>query len=85
MKQKGHIIWIDDEIHHLKPHILFLESKGYEPFICSTEDEARNYFLKDYKEKTWSVFRRARFSIQKSRSVVCWLVEDSRRGLAGWV
>ena len=29
MKQKGHIIWIDDEIHHLKPHILFLESKGY--------------------------------------------------------
>ena len=29
MERKGHIIWIDDEIHHLKPHILFLESKGY--------------------------------------------------------
>ena len=29
MKIKGHILWIDDEIHHLKPHILFLESKGY--------------------------------------------------------
>ena len=26
---RGHILWIDDEIHHLKPHILFLEDKGY--------------------------------------------------------
>ena len=23
------ILWVDDEIHHLKPHILFLEEKGY--------------------------------------------------------
>ena len=27
---RGKILWIDDEIHHLKPHILFLEEKGYE-------------------------------------------------------
>jgi len=26
---RGNILWIDDEIHHLKPHILFLEEKGY--------------------------------------------------------
>jgi len=26
---RGNILWIDDEIHHLKPHILFLEDKGY--------------------------------------------------------
>ncbi len=26
---RGKILWIDDEIHHLKPHILFLEEKGY--------------------------------------------------------
>ena len=26
---RGKILWIDDEIHHLKPHILFLEQKGY--------------------------------------------------------
>ena len=26
---RGQILWIDDEIHHLKPHILFLEDKGY--------------------------------------------------------
>ena len=26
---RGHILWVDDEIHHLKPHILFLEDKGY--------------------------------------------------------
>ena len=26
---RGHILWVDDEIEHLKPHILFLEDKGY--------------------------------------------------------
>jgi len=34
----------------------FLDSKGYEPFICSTEDEARNYFLKDHELNTWPCF-----------------------------
>ena len=29
MIYKGHIIWVDDEVRHLKPHIMFLESKGY--------------------------------------------------------
>jgi len=28
-KFKGKILWVDDEIDHLKPHILFLEEKGY--------------------------------------------------------
>jgi Response regulator containing CheY-like receiver, AAA-type ATPase, and DNA-binding domains len=23
------IMWVDDEIEHLKPHIIFLEQKGY--------------------------------------------------------
>lgn len=32
---RGKILWIDDEIHHLKPHILFLEDKGYEIFQAS--------------------------------------------------
>ena len=34
----------------------FLKSKGLEPFICSSEDEARNYFLNDFKENTWPCF-----------------------------
>jgi CheY-like chemotaxis protein len=25
----AHILWVDDEIDLLKPHILFLETKGY--------------------------------------------------------
>ena len=29
-KIRGHILWVDDEIEHLKPHILFLEEKGYQ-------------------------------------------------------
>ena len=28
-KPRAQIIWIDDEIDHLKPHILFLKDKGY--------------------------------------------------------
>ena len=27
--ERGHILWVDDEVEHLKPHILFLEDKGY--------------------------------------------------------
>lgn len=30
MSQKIHILWADDEIDLLKPHILFLKSKGYD-------------------------------------------------------
>lgn len=30
MAQKFRILWADDEIDLLKPHILFLEQKGYE-------------------------------------------------------
>ena len=26
---RGKILWVDDEVDHLKPHILFLEEKGY--------------------------------------------------------
>jgi CheY-like chemotaxis protein len=29
-KVRGKILWVDDEIDHLKPHILFLEEKGYQ-------------------------------------------------------
>ena len=29
-QKKIRILWVDDEIDLLKPHILFLEQKGYE-------------------------------------------------------
>lgn len=29
MNRSPHILWADDEIDLLKPHILFLEAKGY--------------------------------------------------------
>lgn len=31
----------------------YLKQKGYKPFICTTEDEARNYFLTDHDENSW--------------------------------
>ncbi len=33
------ILWADDEIDMLRPHIMFLESKGYElTTVCSGSD-----------------------------------------------
>lgn len=37
---KIHILWADDEIDLLKPHILFLEEKGYEVQTANSGDEA---------------------------------------------
>lgn len=34
------ILWVDDEIDLLKPHILFLESKGYQVRACNNGREA---------------------------------------------
>ncbi|GHA32427.1 two-component system response regulator [Salinimicrobium marinum] len=34
------ILWVDDEIDLLKPHILFLEGKGYEVHKCQSGTEA---------------------------------------------
>ena len=37
---KIRILWADDEIALLKPHILFLENKGYEVVTAISGDEA---------------------------------------------
>ena len=37
---RGNILWVDDEIHHLKPHILFLEEKGYNLIQATNGDDA---------------------------------------------
>ncbi len=37
---RGNILWIDDEIDHLKPHILFLEDKGYSITPCTNGGDA---------------------------------------------
>jgi CheY-like chemotaxis protein len=37
--RKIKILWTDDEIEALKPHILFLEEKGYEIDICSNGND----------------------------------------------
>ncbi len=34
------ILWVDDEIDLLKPHIIFLEQKNYEVSTCNNGDEA---------------------------------------------
>ena len=49
MSQKSTILWADDEIDLLKPHILFLEQKGYEITTVNSgidaieEVEGRNF------------------------------------------
>ena len=37
---RGQILWVDDEIQHLKPHILFLEEKGYKLFQANNGQDA---------------------------------------------
>jgi len=38
--KRARILWTDDEIDLLKPHILFLEEKGFELFTASNGDDA---------------------------------------------
>jgi len=40
MKEVKRILWADDEIDLLRPHVLFLESKGYEVVAVSNGDDA---------------------------------------------
>lgn len=39
------ILWVDDEIQNLKPHILFLEKKNYEVKPCTNGADAIQYVL----------------------------------------
>ena len=34
------VLWVDDEIDLLKPHILFLEQKNYKVTTCNSGTEA---------------------------------------------
>ena len=43
MGSKGHILWADDEIEMLKPHILYLENKGYEVTPVKTGEDAIHF------------------------------------------
>ena len=46
---KGSILWADDEIEFLEPHVLFLKDKGYEVKTCTNGDEqiiAQDWFKK---------------------------------------
>ncbi|HFB68365.1 MAG TPA: response regulator [Calditrichae bacterium] len=40
MTTKAKILWVDDEIEFLKPHILFLEEKGYEVHTTTNAEDA---------------------------------------------
>ena len=37
---KGKIMWVDDEIQLLRPHIMFLEEKGYSVTPVTNADDA---------------------------------------------
>ncbi len=43
MGSKGHILWADDEIGMLKPHILYLENKGYQVTPVNTGEDAIHF------------------------------------------
>ena len=37
---KAKILWVDDEIEFLQPHILFLKEKGYDVSTAANADDA---------------------------------------------
>ena len=43
MEFKGHILWADDEIDMLKPHILYLEKKGYQVTPVNSGEDAIHF------------------------------------------
>lgn len=47
MSNKSKILWVDDEIEILKPHILFLEQKGYELSPVSNGPDALEMISKE--------------------------------------
>jgi len=47
MSVKSKILWVDDEIEILKPHILFLEQKGYELYPVSNGNDAIDMIKSD--------------------------------------
>jgi DNA-binding response OmpR family regulator len=40
MIQKIKVLWVDDEIEFLKPHVMFLENKGYEVITMNNGEDA---------------------------------------------
>jgi CheY-like chemotaxis protein len=46
-RSRGKILWIDDEIHHLKPHILLLEEKGFTITPCTNGKDGITWVTKE--------------------------------------
>ena len=46
--EKIKILWVDDEIDLLKPHILFLEKKDYKVTTCNNGRDAIDIFEELY-------------------------------------
>ena len=49
--KKISILWVDDEIDLLKPHILVLERKNYEVTTCKSGQEA----IEEMKKNTFDI------------------------------
>ncbi|MDD3806736.1 MAG: bifunctional response regulator/alkaline phosphatase family protein [Candidatus Marinimicrobia bacterium] len=47
-EKKQKIVWVDDEIHLLKPHILFLENKGYDVLTATNGVDALDIIRSQY-------------------------------------
>ena len=44
--EKVKILWVDDEIDLLKPHVLFLENKGYQITTANNGEDAMETIAK---------------------------------------
>ena len=42
MNNKKHILWVDDEVDLLKPHVIYLEKKGYKVSVVYSGEDAHD-------------------------------------------
>ena len=72
--KNGKILWADDEIDLLKPHILFLQQKGYEVIYYPKQVSKEN--LKDIYKSFYE-------SLEKTD--VLFLMNEERKGIKGYI
>ena len=69
------ILWIDDEIDLLKPHIVFLEKKGYQ--VCMPQNADPSVTLEPWLNLTSGYIQRVADKLPKQGSKTPWKLHQN--------
>ena len=68
------ILWVDDEVELLKPHVLFLQQKGYEVDTCNNGYDAIDPEYFDHTVIGFRICKINVFIIKRKNPAVYWPV-----------